>query len=60
MSKVDLTLLKLGLYELEYVKKTPKKVVINEILEIAKEFSTEKSSSFINGILDQHSSKKTE
>ena len=55
MSKVDLTLLKLGLYELEYIPETPKKVVINEILEIAKDFSSEKSTSFINGILDQHS-----
>lgn len=60
MSKVDLTLLKLGLYELEYIPDTPKKVVINEILELAKEFSSEKSSSFINGILDQHAKSLSE
>jgi N utilization substance protein B len=57
MSKVDLTLLKLGIYELEYIKLTPKKVVINEILEIAKEFSADKSTNFINGILDQVAAK---
>ena len=53
MSKIDLTLLKLGIYEMEYENSTPPKVVVNEILELAKEFSTEKSAKFVNGILDE-------
>ena len=48
--KVDLTLLYLALSELK-VCKTPKQVVINEVLEMAKKFSTEKSQKFINGVL---------
>ena len=36
--------------EIEYIK-TPKPVVVSEIVEIAKKFSTEKSSKFINGVL---------
>ena len=48
--KVDLALIYLGMTEIKYIK-TPKPVVINEVLEIAKKFSTENSSKFINGVL---------
>lgn len=48
--KVDLALLSLALTEILYVG-TPKAVVINEVLEISKKYSTEKSSAFINGVL---------
>ena len=48
--KVDLALIYLALTEIEYIK-TPKPVVVSEIVEIAKKFSTEKSSKFINGVL---------
>ena len=48
--KVDLALIYLALTEINYCQ-TPKQVVINEVLEIAKRFSTEKSSRFINGVL---------
>ena len=54
LSKVDLTLLLLGVYELN--TDTPKAVVIDEIIKLAKEFSTNESKSFINGILDQYGS----
>ena len=52
MSLVDLNILRLALYEMES-EKAPFPVAINEALDIAKKYSTQKSSSFINGILDQ-------
>lgn len=48
--KVDLALIYLGITEILFIK-TPKPVIINEILEIAKKYSTEKSKAFINGVL---------
>lgn len=51
--KVDLSILLLALYELTYDKKIPTAVVCNEAVELAKEFSTIKSPSYINGILAQ-------
>lgn len=48
--KTDLALLYSAISEIMFVK-TPAQVVINETLEIAKMFSTEKSSKFINGVL---------
>ena len=48
--KVDLALIYLAMTEIKYIK-TPKPVVVNEALEIAKKFSTENSSKFINGVL---------
>ena len=47
---VDLALISLAVAEIQYVN-TPKAVVINEVLEIAKKFSTENSQKFINGVL---------
>jgi len=45
--------MKMGITEFIYFTSVPVKVTINEYLEIAKEFSTPKSNSFINGILDK-------
>lgn len=53
IAKVDLMILRLAVYELLWEKDIPKKVVVNEALEIAKTYSTEKSPKFINGILGQ-------
>ena len=50
ISKVDLTLLKLAIYEIKY-KNIPYKVEINEVVELAKKYAEETSPSFINGIL---------
>lgn len=50
VSKVNLALLKLAIYEISY-KKLPFKVVINEVVELAKKYGEESSHSFINGIL---------
>jgi N utilization substance protein B len=49
---VDRTILRLAHYEMTSGK-TPPKVAINEAVELAKEFSTEKSPMFINGVLDK-------
>ncbi len=53
IAKVDLVLLQMGICELQNFQSIPVKVTINEYLEIAKEYSTPKSSIFINGILDK-------
>jgi len=51
MAKIDLSILQLGVYELLITKKVPKKVVIDECIEIAKEYGGTKSPNLINGIL---------
>ncbi|MGH9316374.1 MAG: transcription antitermination factor NusB [Thermoanaerobaculia bacterium] len=52
MPVVDRNILRLALFELLHEPATPRPVVIDEALEIAKRFSTPRSSQFINGILD--------
>ena len=49
---IDRVLLQMGICELLYFEDIPPKVTINEAIEIAKRFSTEKSGQFINGVLD--------
>ncbi|WP_299550154.1 transcription antitermination factor NusB [Seonamhaeicola sp.] len=53
IADVDYTLLQMAICELQKFSSIPVKVTINEYLEIAKEYSTPKSSIFINGILDK-------
>lgn len=48
--KVDLAILCEALTEILFIK-TPYKIVVNEAVELAKKFSTEKSSKFVNGVL---------
>lgn len=50
LNKVDLAILRLAVYELKN-DKTPPKVVIDEAVELAKEFGGEASPSFVNGVL---------
>ncbi len=52
ITHIDKLILRMALAEMMYVDKVPPKVSIAEGVEIAKQFSTEDSSSFINGILD--------
>ena len=52
MAVVDRNLLRLATQEFLYARETPKTVVINEAIEIARRFSTQESPQFINGILD--------
>ena len=50
LNKIDLAILRLAIYELEY-EDTPPKVVIDEAVELAKEYGGESSPSFVNGVL---------
>ena len=50
LNKIDLAILRLAIYELEN-SDTPPKVIIDEAVELAKEYGGESSSSFINGVL---------
>lgn len=53
IADLDMIILKMGIAEFDYFPSIPVKVTINEYLEIAKEYSTPKSSLFVNGILDK-------
>ena len=53
MAVVDRNILRAGLFELLWSDEVPPKVVINEALDIARKFSTEESTRFINGVLDR-------
>ena len=52
MAIVDRNILRLAVQEFLYDKETPKTVVINEAIEIARRFSAQESPQFINGVLD--------
>lgn len=52
MAIVDRNILRLAIYEFLFEAETPKTVIINEALEIARKFSTFEATQFINGILD--------
>ena len=52
MGKVEVTLLRIAVYELIKQKGVPPKVAINEAIELSKQFGDDKSRSFVNGILD--------
>ena len=51
ISKIDLAILRLSIWELAFGKKEPPKVVIDEAVELAKSFGNEHSAQFINGVL---------
>lgn len=53
IAEIDLIILKMGIAEFLYFPSIPVRVTINEYLEVSKEYSTPKSSIFINGILDK-------
>jgi len=52
LSPVDKSILRLAVYQLKFCHDIPPKVVINEAIELAKKFSTDKSGPFVNGVLD--------
>lgn len=51
INKVDLAILRLGIYELQFEKTAPPKVIIDEAIELAKEFGGDASPGFVNGAL---------
>ncbi len=52
ITAVDRAILRFSIFSLTYQQNIPKKVIINEAIEIAKHYSTKKSFQFINGVLD--------
>ncbi len=51
INKIDLAILRLAVYELVFKQTEPKNVIIDEAVELAKEYANETSPSFINGVL---------
>ena len=51
MGKVDLTLIRLAVYEMKYEEDVPVKVAINEAVELAKKYGSDDSPAFVNGVL---------
>lgn len=52
IGKVELNVLRLGIYELLYEKEVPPKVVVSEAIRLAKKFATSSSGNFVNAVLD--------
>lgn len=52
LNKTDLLILRLAVYEIKFEEELPNKIALDEALQLAKEFSDEKSRRFINGILN--------
>jgi transcription antitermination factor NusB len=52
LSPVDKSILRLAVYQLKFCPDIPPKVVINEAIELAKKYSTDKSPAFVNGVID--------
>jgi N utilization substance protein B len=59
LPKVDLAVLRLGVYEILYRADIPDAVTINECVELAKHYSTENSGTFVNGVLSTVMKKKS-
>lgn len=53
ISKVNLSILRISVYEMLFAEDVPGKVSINEAIELCKKYSDNKSVSFINGVLDK-------
>jgi transcription antitermination protein NusB len=59
ISKVDVSILRLSIYEMLYRKDIPQNVSINEAVELSKQYSGEESGAFVNGILGGVSKSKS-
>ncbi|MEY9976197.1 transcription antitermination factor NusB [Lysinibacillus sp. RC79] len=53
LPKIERTVLRLALYEILYMPETPKRVVLNEAIELCKTFGDDGSSKFVNGVLSK-------
>lgn len=53
MSKIDLSILRLAVFELFHCPETSHQIIIDEAVELAKEYGNTDSSAFVNGILDR-------
>jgi len=59
MGKVDLTIIRLAIYEIHFDEDIPTGVAINEAVELAKKFGQDESASFVNGILAKFAKEET-
>ena len=55
LNKVDLSLIRLAVYEIKFEEDIPYKVSVNEVVELAKKYGTDESASFVNGVLAKFS-----
>jgi N utilization substance protein B len=53
MAPIDRTILRIAIFELLYCEEIPPKVTLNEAVDLGKQFGSDESGSFINGILDR-------
>jgi len=53
MNKMDVTLLRLAVYEIVFDEDIPRNVAVNECVELAKKYGTDNSPSFVNGVLSK-------
>mgnify|MGYP005813349181 CR=1 FL=1 len=53
MSRVDRNVIRLGAFELLHMRDIPRRVTLNEAVELAKRFGNEESAAFVNGVLDR-------
>ncbi|MEY4578099.1 MAG: hypothetical protein RL701_2802 [Pseudomonadota bacterium] len=53
MSRVDRNIIRLAAYELMHATDIPRRVTLNEAVELAKRFGNEESPAFVNGVLDR-------
>ncbi|MGQ4559031.1 transcription antitermination factor NusB [Levilactobacillus hammesii] len=51
IAKTDLVIMRIAFFEIEHVEEVPNRVAVNEALELAKNFSDDRSRRFINGVL---------
>lgn len=59
MNKVDLSILRLAVYEMKWDEDIPEGVAIDEAVELSKKYSSEEGSSFVNGVLAKLADKKS-
>ncbi|MBE5890511.1 MAG: transcription antitermination factor NusB [Lachnospiraceae bacterium] len=60
MGKVDLTLIRLAVYEIKFEEEIPFKVSVNEAVELAKHYGADNSASFVNGVLHKFEKESAE
>lgn len=53
MSRVDRNIIRMGAYELMFLQDIPRRVTLNEAVEVAKRYGNEESPAFVNGVLDR-------
>lgn len=58
IARINISILRLAIYEMDYVENVPENVAINEAVELAKKYSGKDDASFINGILGSYSRSK--